>query len=189
MSVASIVKERRSIRKFTNQDVPDRLVYELLEQAALLCDRQKLQSTRLILINRRESKDRLSRYMTDVVAATTMGKLTPSRMMEMFYKVIAEVPGHLAVVVKDHDSEKRKDEQYAHACFFMQNLQLLAWEKGLGMFWRTDENLYTPAFYELLGMADRERLVGIMHFGFVAKTPRPRKRTPAAKRWLHYPQI
>ena len=39
------------------------------------------------------------------------------------------------------------------------------------------------------GMADGERLVGIMHFGFVAKTPRPDKRTPAAKRWLHYPQI
>ncbi|WP_138751420.1 nitroreductase family protein [Paenibacillus sinopodophylli] len=189
MSVATIVKERRSIRKFKDQDVPDRLIYELLEQAGNLCDRQILQAMRIIVANQRESKDRLSRYMTNAFARTTMGRFMPNPIIETFYKRFAEVPGHLAVIVEDHESAEQKDEQYAQACFFLQSLQLLAWEKGLGMYWRSDEILYTPALFEKLGLTDGERLVGIIHFGFIAKTPRPRNRTSAAKKSHYWPNI
>lgn len=189
MSVAEVVKARRSIRKYSDQDVPDSLIRELIEQAASLCDRQQLRSTRLLLANRRESKDRLSRYLTDTFAVTRMGKLTPGILLEKMFQVFAEIPGHLAVVVEDHAAANRRDEQYAQACFFMQNFQLLAWERNLGTMWRSDEILYTPAFFRQLGLADGERLAGILHFGFFAKAPRPRSRTPAAKRWLCWPQI
>jgi nitroreductase len=189
MSVEAIVKGRRSIRKFKDQDVPDSLIYELFEQAAQLCDRQMLQSMRLILANRQESKERLSRYMTETFADTRIGKLMPGRMLESMFKLFAEVPGQLVVVVEDHVSSKQRDEQYAYTCFFMQTLQLLAWERGVGMFWRTDELMYTSNFFEKLGIADGERLAGILLFGFVDKTPRARNRTPAVKRWLQWPQI
>ncbi|XID92351.1 nitroreductase family protein [Paenibacillaceae bacterium WGS1546] len=189
MSVAAIVKNRRSIRKFEERDVPDQLIYGLLEQAANLCDRPALQAMRVIVANRKESRDRLSRSLTEAFAATKMGKLVPGQLLETMFKRFAELPGHLIVVVRDHDSAKTKDWQYAQACFFMQSLQLLAWEQGLGMFWRSEEILYTPAAFERLGIGSGERLVGLMHFGFAAKTPRPRSRTPAAKKWLHWPRI
>lgn len=189
MSVESTIKERRSIRKFTDQVVPDHLINELFEQAAGLCDPQMLKAMRLILALQSESKDRLSRYMMDSFAATPIGKLVPRPLKETMAKYFSNVPGLIAVVVENHDSPQQKDMRYANACFFLQNLQLLAWENDIGMFWRTDEILYSKPFLEQLGVTERERLVGILPFGFIEKAPRPRKRTPAAKKWLCWPQI
>ncbi|MFC4599908.1 nitroreductase family protein [Cohnella hongkongensis] len=189
MSVAAIVKGRRSIRKFEERDVPDSLIYGLLEQAANLCDRNALQATRVVVANRKESRDRLSRALTEALAATRMGKLMPGQLLDTMSRRFAELPGHLIVAVKDDGSARTKDWQYAHACFFMQTLQLLAWEQGLGMFWRSEEVMYSSAAFELLGIGSGERLVGLMHFGFIAKTPRPRNRTPAARRWAQWPNI
>ncbi|WP_410767768.1 nitroreductase family protein [Fontibacillus sp. BL9] len=189
MNAESLIKERRSVRKFADQAVPDHLMHELFNRAAVSCDPQMLQSMRLILALQSESKHRLSRYMLDSFTATRMGKLIPRSVKETMAKFFSEVPGLLVVVVDDHDSPQQKDMQYANACFFLQNLQLLAWEKGIGMFWRSDEILYNKPFFEQLGISDRERLAGILPFGFIEKTPRPRKRTPASKKWLCWPQI
>lgn len=188
MKVESVIRERRSIRKFTDQPVPDHVIQDLLNQASNLCDPQMLNAMTLILAMSHESKTRLSRYMMDSFAVTRFGKLTPKPLKETMVKYFSEVPGLVAVVVEDHDSPEQRDRQYANVCFYLQNLQLLAWENGIGMFWRTDEMLYTKPFFEQLGMSERERLVGILLFGFIDKTPRPRKRTPAAKRWSHWSQ-
>lgn len=189
MSVESLIKERRSIRKFADRDVPKPFLYKLFHQSAGLCDPQMLKSMRLMVALRRESKERLSRYMMDALSGTRMGKLVPRPLKDTMGKYFSEVPGLLVVTVENHGSKEQRENQYAQVCFFLQNLQLVAWEQQLGMFWRTDEMLYTKPFLDQLGVTDRERLVGILFFGFIDKVPRPRKRTPAAKRWRCWPQI
>nr|WP_222860744.1 hypothetical protein [Paenibacillus senegalensis] len=71
----------------------------------------------------------------------------------------------------------------------MQSLQLLAWEQGIGMLWDSDETLYVPEFLDVLQMDGDERMLGILHFGYVEKIPRPRKRTDAVKKWREYPNM
>jgi len=181
MSIKALVENRRSIRKYEHKQVESSALHELLQLSAGLCPHpQHLEGTRFLSANEPETKSRLSRSMTAAFSLTKLGKWLPDKLLEATYNRFMEIPGHLIVITE------KQSEYIAEACYMMQNLQLLAWERGIGMLWDTDELLYSPKLLETLSLKQNEQMLGIIHYGYYAKVPRPRKRTPAAKRWAVY---
>ncbi|WP_042163359.1 nitroreductase family protein [Paenibacillus gorillae] len=181
MSMKDLIENRRSIRKYEHKQVDTSVLNELLQLSADLCPHpQRLSGTRFLLANDQDTRSRLSRSMTDAFSVTKLGKWLPDKLLEATYNRFMEIPGHLIVITE------QEDEYIAEACYMMQNLQLLAWERGIGMLWDTDELLYSPKLLDSLSLKQNERMLGIIHYGYFIKSPRPRKRTPAAKRWTVY---
>jgi nitroreductase len=55
---------------------------------------------------------------------------------------------------------------------------LAATERGLASYWRTPGVLRTARGREAVGISTGERVLGLLHFGRVAREPAPRERAP-----------
>lgn len=190
MSVTKLVENRRSVRKYTNEQVKESLMHELLQQAALLCPQpEQLAATRLLLVQEDQPKKQFVSAMVKALTVSKLGKWVPNMLQDAVLKRSMEIPGHLVVITKSDSDSRTQDEYTAEACYLLQALQLLAWEQGIGMLWNSEEFLYKPIFLDSLPMNEGERLLGVLHFGYVDKTPRPRQRTDVTKRWREYPNV
>ena len=85
------------------------------------------------------------------------------------------------------DPVQQREDYGAVACA-IQNIQLAAWAEGLGMQWSSGKIIRLPSVYALLGI-DRqaEEIVGLLFFGFPARTPSAPPRKPLAEVTRHLP--
>lgn len=89
------------------------------------------------------------------------------------------VPAFLFVVVKEDENERARNDDFAAVSCLVQNLQLLAWEKGIGMVWKSGEILYNRKLQELMGLNSNERFAALLQIGYPAEIPEAQTRTPA----------
>ncbi len=91
-----------------------------------------------------------------------------------------EVPGWLAVTCVAADDPLQAQEDYAAVCCAIQNLQLALWSDGIGVKWTTGAVTRDPRFFAAAGIdAARERLVGLLWYGYPADVPRMDRRPVA----------
>ncbi len=91
-------------------------------------------------------------------------------------------PAQIVVYINEDPRQIQRDEDYAATCAFMQNFQLLAWERGLGCVWKSGGLNYNPLFIEGLGLTRGQRIVGILHLGYFDKAPEGKARAPITEK-------
>jgi nitroreductase len=183
MSLVHLIRERRSIRRFSNLPVSQELVMELLKKATQLYEHEEIARWRYIYVGTPESRQRLADFILTKMRENKLIKLVPNKMMDAIMKRMAEIPANLIVVAETDPDPRINDENYAAICSIMQNFQLLGWEQQLGMIWDTERMIQNELFYKRIGVQEGERLVGIFHIGYFEKAPRGRGRTAAEKKW------
>ncbi|WP_378126867.1 nitroreductase family protein [Cohnella boryungensis] len=186
MSLSSLIRERRSIRRFNKAPVSRETVEELLEQATRLRDPDGDMRWRCIYAGSPEANQHLVDSMLAKVKENKWVRLMPAKWMDVAARKFAEIPAHLIVLAQTDPDRSMNDRIYADTCRVLQAFQLLAWEQGLGMLWDTEKLIRNKAFYSSIGMREGERFVGILHMGHFDKPPRGRGRTPADKKWSVY---
>ncbi|MFC3748119.1 nitroreductase family protein [Paenibacillus sp. GCM10012306] len=185
MELEALIRGRRSVRKYNHTPVSKQLVAELLNSAVALSGSVGNESLpgRYLYAGSMEARQRLAGYLTEQVTQSRLGRLIPGKLVEMYKKKFTDIPAHL-IVICDKDPQRSKSESiYAEACAVLQNFQLLAWERGLGMVWDTEPMIQTDAFFKGIGITEQEKFVGIFHIGYFDKSPRGRARTSAEKKW------
>lgn len=183
MNFSQTIRERRSIRKCNTLSVPQELVVSLLNQAGDLYEPEGTPRWRCLYAGTPESRERLADCMLAKTKESRLGRLIPSKMMDLFVKRLTDIPAHLIVVAESGADRRQSDENFAAACSVMQNFQLLAWEHGLGMLWDTEPIVQNEMFFSGIGLQEGERLVGILHMGYFDKTPKSRRRTAVEQKW------
>ncbi|MGC5772125.1 nitroreductase [Paenibacillus pabuli] len=183
MSLAELIRERRSIRKCNSTAVEQELVVELLHRAARLQPIVEAGSWRVVYAGTPEARKRLVDCMLQQVSQSKLGKLIPGKLLDVFKKRVTDIPAHVIVMSNAGQDRLTNDRNYAAACEMMQSLQLLGWERGLGMLWDTESMIQNEGFFKGIGLREHERFVGILHIGYYDKVPRSRKRTPAEQKW------
>ncbi|WP_311519348.1 nitroreductase family protein [Paenibacillus albidus] len=183
LSLAELIRERRSIRKFNSTPVAEELVVELLQTAVQLLPSSAGVPWRSVYAGTPESRKRLADYMLQTVSHSRLGKLMPDKMLEVFKKRFMDIPAHVVVLAGTGPDPLASERNYAAVCSILQNFQLLGWERGLGMLWDTEAMIQNEGLFQGIGMRADERFVGILHVGYYNKAPRGRKRTPAEKKW------
>ena len=73
--------------------------------------------------------------------------------------------------------QRRWDEDYGAVSTMIQNFQLAAWERGIGMIWRSNDWIYDPIFREGIGVAPGEKVVATLMIGYPKHIPAPQDRT------------
>jgi len=98
-------------------------------------------------------------------------------------------PGAVTFVIVPEDArQKERLEDYAAASMFIQNVQLLAWDKGIGTCWKTPGFLDNPKFREELGVKPGERIISMLQFGYFDEIPKAGKRKPLDEIVTYYGQ-
>ena len=169
MELDRAIMERRSIRSYTSDDVPQRLVDEALELASWAPSAGNLQSRDFMVIRNQQTKDDL------VVAALGQDFIAQA-------PVVIVAVANLERVAHYGD---RGRELYAiqDAAAAIQNLMLALHERGLGTVWvgAFDEKEAGRA----LGLPEHARPVAILPVGYPAERPEPREHLPK-KEYIHH---
>ncbi|MGL6101554.1 MAG: nitroreductase family protein, partial [Exiguobacterium acetylicum] len=68
----------------------------------------------------------------------------------------------------------------------IQNLQLVATERGLGCCWKSGKHWFTPEYASLVDASENERVLGVIQIGWPAIVPPVKPRTSAKDKLTHF---
>ena len=179
MPLADLLRQRRSIKRFTNRPVSRDEVETLLAAATLAPNHRLTQPWRFYVLGPDARMayglalgERKARKLDDAGAADTLRD-----------RVAAEhraLPCMIAVAVIGNENPETAEEDYAAAMMGIENLALAAVEMGLGTHIKTGGVMSDPAARAAVGVRDDERIVAIINVGEPAEVPPPKARQGAS---------
>jgi nitroreductase len=135
MDIISLIKSRRSIRRFSQEKLDRNLLIELVESARCAPAGANVQSLEYIIVDEPKTREKL------FDALAWAGHVKPKR---------NPAPGQrpVAYIVVLNDTKIKKDAS-VDAAAAIENILLAAWGKGVGSCW--------------LGLIDREKILQILN--------------------------
>lgn len=175
--LAKVIRERRSVKNnYLDKEVPQDLIIELLEDAKWAPTHALREPWRFIFV----PSDEKEQFVEDLV------QTFPADMQENRRTYFSKPAAFLIAIMKEDPRQKQWDENFGAISSMIQNFQLLAWERQLGVVWKTNPHIYDPKVHELLGVNPGEKLVGFLHLGFFDEEPKTKKRTPIEEKLTIY---
>lgn len=176
-SLVKAIRERRSIKSgYTDKAVSQELIQELLNDAIWAPNHGLREPWRFIFI----PTEKKGEFVEDLVE--TFSKDMQENRRNYFNQPAA----FLIVVMQEDPRQKKWEEDFGAVSSLIQNFQLLAWEKELGVVWKTNPHIYEPKVRTLLGVEPGEKIVGFLHMGYFEKVPPARPRTPVEEKFTVY---
>ncbi len=165
-SIEQIIRERRTIRTLTDQTIALDVIYELLESASYAPYHSKEEPWEVIIVSEEQERqvfvkeimdsyDRLdiwSRYDQQNIAKVK------TRTQDYFL----EVPLSLVVTAPIGESEKSNLEAIGAVSAFIQNIQLVAWSRQIGVTWRTIPVIFDKVFKQNIGVTEERQIIGLL---------------------------
>ena len=156
MELFQAIESRRTVKDFTSQTVSAELLTRVLSAGLWAQNHRLSQPWRFAIF----------------------GPQSHASFAEYFSRALG-IPAIVAVTCLKNENAEVEREDYGAVCCAIQNIQLAAWDLGLGMQWSTGAASQNPRTREIVGFdADEEMLVGLLFFGFPALVPRARARKP-----------
>ena len=179
MTLAEAILSRRTIFRFRPDPVPTETLERILSFGIWAPNHHLTEPWRFTVVGERAKRTLAGRY-----AQIQMDKAPPgvdpenrSKLGEAGYAKFMSKPTILAVSCLQEGDEQRRREDYAAACCAVQNIQLAAWDLGIGMQWSTGPIAMEQATYDLLGLdPDREGIIGFFYMGCPGEVPKPKRK-------------
>ena len=167
---------RRSIKKFKTDPVDIDEVIELLNVAKWAPNHKLTEPWRFQLYADEGKEKFIEAFLT---SQQRDGQVTDKAKKKSEY--FREIPLHLVVIMPEDPRKKRWDEDYAAISAMIQNFQLVAWERGIGMIWRTNDWTHDQVFKDTIGVKSDEKIVGTLMIGYPKHVPEAEKRKDIRK--------
>lgn len=176
LSVSEAIRNRRSIKLFNGQPVDQEDLMNIIDTAVWAPNHGNRQPWRLV-VSIGTAMDSLMSVIRDFVVPNWK-ELTEEEINKKMLKFTT--PGAYAFVIVPQDvRQKERYEDFAAASGFIQNMQLLAWDLGIGACWKTPNWLDNPKFREALGVKPEERIISMLQFGYFDDIPKEKPRKSA----------
>jgi nitroreductase len=181
MHVAEAIRERRSIKRFTDAPVTREQIESLLSAAALAPNHRLTEPWRFYVLGpgAREAYGR-------VLGGRKAKKVAdPAAAQATIEQVMAEhraLPAMLAIAMVRNENPETLEEDYAAVMMGIANLSLLAVSMGLGTHIKTGAVMADPAARAAVGVRDDERIIAIVNVGVPAEVPVAKPRGGAASK-------
>ncbi|MCF3944814.1 nitroreductase family protein [Oceanobacillus alkalisoli] len=175
--LANIIRERRAIKKgYNDKTVTEEVVRDLLQDARWAPTHGMREPWRFIFVGEEELP----------VFAKRVASTYPEERQENRENYLNEPNAILVAVMNVPELEKQWDENFGAIATLIQNFWLLAWEKQLGVVWKTNPHIYEPKVKEILDVTDNEKIVGFIHLGYFDEKPAPKERTPLEEKFTRF---
>lgn len=176
LTVREAIIQRRSIKVFNGQPVEREALLSIIDDAVWAPNHQLRQPWRFIVACGEELNE-----LYDVLKEFGIPKwkeLSEDTLEKQMRKYTTP-GGYVFVIVPEDVRQKERLEDYAAASMLVQNVQLLAWDRGIGSCWKTPGFLDNPKFREAIGVKTGERIISMLQVGYFDEMPKPRERKGA----------
>jgi nitroreductase len=178
VKTSDAIRERRTIKRFTDRPVTREEIEELLA-AATLAPNHKLTNPWRFYVLGPQAREAYGRALGQRKAKK---QTDPAKAAEVVATVAAEhraLPSMVAVAVVDATDPEQRDEDYAATMMGVQNIMLRAVEMGLGTSIKTGGIMGDPAARSAVGIPDGQRVIAIVNIGQPADVPPAKQKTAA----------
>jgi len=176
MSTRALLKQRQSIRKYTNQPVPDSFVLEVLEAASWAPSAHNAQPWRFILISDKTVRQRLVQAMADawIKDLAKDGINTNEAAIDLSIRRFSTAPVFIVACLTLEDMREYSDERQMFERDLavqslgaaLQNILLSACGNGLGACWFSAPMFCQGVVREVLGVPEKVNPVAIVLMGY-----------------------
>ncbi len=177
LTVKEAILQRRSIKKFNGQIVEKEAVVEILDDAKWAPNHGNRQPWRVV-IGAGETLPKVQELLRDL-AIPKWQELSEEVLATQMQKYTL-AGAYAFVLVTEDMRQKERLEDYAATSCYLQNVQLLAWDKGIGTCWKTPGFLDHPKFREALNASANERVMAMLQFGHFDEAPKAKERKESA---------
>lgn len=173
LSIREAIIQRRSIKKFNNQPVDREDLLEIIDDAVWAPNHGNREPWRIVMACGKElfKLHDLLRDMT-IPKWQELSEEELTKQMDKF----TSPGGYVFVIVPEDARQKERLEDFAAASTFIQNIQLLSWDKGIGSCWKTPPFLDAPKFRDALGTKPGERVIAMLQLGYFDDLPKAKER-------------
>ncbi|HEV8495820.1 MAG TPA: nitroreductase [Gemmatimonadaceae bacterium] len=178
MRATDAIRERRSIKRFTDRPVSRDEIETLLAAATLAPNHRLTQPWRFYVLGP-DARYAYGRALGERKARKIEEPEAARAMRETVAQEHRGLPCMIAVAVVNNENPEIRDEDYAATMMAVQNIALAAVELGLGTHIKTGGVMSDSAARQAAGVRDDERIVAIVNVGVPADVPPPKKREPA----------
>lgn len=176
LTVKEAIIGRRSIKKFNGQPVDREVLLNIIDDAVWAPNHQNREPWRLVVACGKELFQ-----LHDLLRNTAIPKwqeLTEDELEKQMQKFTSP-GGYVFVIVPEDARQKERLEDFAAASTLIQNIQLLAWDYGIGACWKTPNFLDAPKFREALHVQPGERIIAMLQVGYFDELPKAKERKTA----------
>lgn len=175
--LAKVIRERRAVKNnYIDREVTEDVVKELLEDAIWAPTHGMRQPWRFIFVSNEEKP----------AFAKKIAETYPENIQENREAFLNEPNAFLIVVMEEPEMQKQWDENFGATAAMIQNFWLLAWERNLGVVWRTNPHIYHEEVKEILNVGDNEKIVGFLHLGYFEEVPEAKDRIPVMDKFTTF---
>lgn len=187
-SIEQVIKERRTIRTLSDQTISMKVIDELLISSSYAPYHSKEEPWEVIIVN--ATQDRLlfvekimeSYDRLDIWARYDQKTLATAKKRTRDY--FLDVPLTLIVTAPKHESEKLNLEAVGAVSSFIQNFQLAAWSKKIGVTWRTIPVIFDDQFKQTVGVTEERQIIGLLDISAIDETMKiPTSRRKPVEQW------
>ena len=189
----TLMRARRSIRRYTGQPVPEEMLERLLTAAAWAPSAHNRQPWRFVVLTDEVVKERLARAMGDTLRADRLADGDDPQAVaqdaERSRARITGAPVVIAVCLTMADMDRYPDERRGRAEYLMavqsvamavQNLLLAAHAEGLGSCWMCAPLFCPDVVGDALGLPEGWEAQALITLGYPAGAGKPGQRKPLA---------
>ena len=179
MNVSTAIRERRTIKRFTNRPVTREEITELLASATLAPNHRLTNPWRFYVLGP-DAREAYGRALGDRKAKKQTDPVKAAQVRDTVAAEHRALPSMIAVAVVDATDAEQRDEDYAATMMGVQNIMLHAVEMGLGTAIRTGGIMGDPAARAAVGIPDGQRIIAVINIGEPADVPPPKQKTAAS---------
>jgi len=166
MELIDLIKSRRSIGAVEEKDVPDEVIAELLEAATWAPNHKKTEPWKFRVV-KGDGRVKLGNEMARIMEEKTKGlsEEEAQKKIEKARKGPLRAPVLIIMAASPSGKVPEIEEVVATGCG-MQNLLLLATEKGLATIARTGDIAYEPELNEYLQLEENDKIIALVYVGY-----------------------
>jgi nitroreductase len=185
MHAQQVIETRRSIRSYTEQPVPVELVEALLD-TAIYAPNHKLREPWRFVLAIEDGQTRYVDALMELLTARGQFETKTSEQRQQAEQKLREVPVYLTILCQVQGTPDQQLEDTLATAAMIQNLQLVATERGLGCCWKSGKHWFTPEYASLVDASENERVLGVIQIGWPAIVPPVKPRTSAKDKLTHF---
>lgn len=185
MDLFEVISTRRSIKQFTDRDISNEAIAQLLDMAVLAPNHRMTEPWRFYVLG----PEARAAYGAALGMRKAKRVEDPAAAEEVIRKVSAthrDLPAMLAVSMTLNENPEIREEDYAATYMAIQNLCLAACAKGLGTHVKSGAVMDDPNGKAAVGVGENERIVATISLGEPAEVPtaKPRKAASDFTTWV-----
>ncbi|WP_430534826.1 nitroreductase family protein [Listeria rocourtiae] len=184
-NISEIIMERRSIKQVDETPIERSVINDILEKSAFAPFHSKIEPWHVAVLSTESEKRRFVEAIVNSMERMQGEPLTHERREQIRVgnerKIVA--PPYTLIVTTDIIGSGKKDfEAIAATSALIQNIQLLAWEAGLGVLWRTNNFIFDSGVVTELGL-DGQQIIGCLQITRINEIPDAKPRR-AMSEWV-----